>query len=87
MTLDVTMKEINPTKEQTFQPFISYETAIDGVKVSCRFTRDVDTKPLENLYKEGIRRFTMTCDCEGISAKFLYPRCYVTAIHEVEIKE
>ena len=87
MELRVTMKEINPTREQKFEPFISYETSIDGMKVSCRFTREVDTKPLENLYKEGVRRFTMLCSCDGISPNYTYPRCYVKAIQEVIIEE
>lgn len=87
MTFNVVMKEITPRRDQDFEPFISYEASIDGQRVSCRFTRAVDTKPLENLYKEGIRRFKMTCDCDGISPQFTYPRCYVSKIHEVEITE
>lgn len=68
------------------EAFYKYTCIIDGRKVSLRFTKDVDTKPLENLITEGYNRFKITCEYfSGICNQYQYPRAYASFVTDVEV--
>ena len=88
-TLDVTGEFVPKGKNKAgkeHEAFYKYTVYIDGRKVSLRFTKDVDTKPLEELITKGYNCFKITCMYfSGICNQYQYPRAYASKVTEVEV--
>ena len=88
-TLDVIGEFVPKGKNKAgkdHEAFYKYTALIDGRKVSLRFTKDTDVKPLEELIDQKYNRFKISVDYfSGICNQYQYPRAYASIITDIEV--